>query len=495
MPCIQTHAMHPNNGGGEMKHPRFANRHQARRPVPGLLAVPGCLAACLMLAGVAAPASAGTAAPTSSQAVAPVAPRPVQAARYGALRYLTSAHQAGRAGPGGLARPASPGGQASRGGAAAAGTVVLTGSPGFSAVNPQTDTVYVAIQCAHTDCVPGPAAHVVDIVNAETCNGTDHSGCRVVGTIRVGTGPLGVAVDPRTDTIYVTNGNDNTVSVINGARCNAKDLNGCATAVVATVGVGKFPVADTFNPATRTLYVANLTGSISVIDTATCNATTTSGCGHRVRSIPDKRGPAWIDIDRATGTVYVADSGTSGEGGDTVSVINGAACNGHTGTGCRVLATATVGTSPFTVAVDQATGTVYTANHDGVIGGQSAAFGAHGSVSVINGARCSARVTSGCHQAPATVPAGANTSYVAADDRLHTVFAVNEFDDTLSAINTRTCGGTVTSGCAKRPSNEQAEPDRGPGYAQFPTSFTLLAKASTAYVMDTGGEPRMVAMS
>ena len=476
-----------------MKHPRIATRHQARRLALGLLAGLGCLAACLMPAGVAAPASAGIAAPASARAAAPGIPRPVLAARYGALRDLTDGadHAAG----GEFSRPGGPGSLVSGGGAAAAGTVVLTGTPGASAVNPQTDTIYVAIQCVHVDCIPGQPEHVVDIINTAKCNGTDHSGCRVVGTIRVGTGPLGVAVDPRTDTIYVTNGNDNTVSVINGARCNAKDLRGCATAVVATVSVGTFPVADAFDPATRTLYVANLAGSISVINAATCNAATTSGCGHSVRSIPDKRGPAWIDIDQATGTVYAADSGTSGEGGDTVSVINGAACNGHAGTGCRVLATATVGTNPFTVAVDPATNTIYTANHDGVIGGQAAVFGAHGSVSVINGARCSAQVTSGCGQAPGTVPAGASTSFVAADDALHTVFAVNEFDDTLSAINTKTCGGAVTSGCAIRPPNEQAEPDRGPGYVQFPTAFALLAKASTAYVMDEGGPNRMVAVS
>jgi hypothetical protein len=53
----------------------------------------------------------------------------------------------------------------------------------------------------------------------------------------------------------------------------------------------------------------------------------------------------------------------------------------------------------------------------------------------------------------------------------------------------------VTSGCAIRPPNEQAEPDRGPGYVQFPTAFALLPKASTAYVMDTGGVGRMVAVS
>jgi hypothetical protein len=51
-------------------------------------------------------------------------------------------------------------------------------------VNPKTGTVYVAIQCVHTDCVPGPPEHVVDIVSTATCNGTDHSGCRVAGAGR-----------------------------------------------------------------------------------------------------------------------------------------------------------------------------------------------------------------------------------------------------------------------------------------------------------------------
>ena len=64
----------------------------------------------------------------------------------------------------------------------------------------------------------------------------------------------------------------------------------------------------------------------------------------------------------ATDTVYVANSGTSGNG-DTVSVINGAACNGHTGRGCgRTPATVTVGSGPFAVAVDQASNTIYVPN-------------------------------------------------------------------------------------------------------------------------------------
>ena len=165
----------------------------------------------------------------------------------------------------------------------------------------------------------------------------------------------------------------------------------------------------------------------------------------------DKAGPDWIDVNMATDTVYVANSGTSGNG-DTVSVINGAACNGHTGRGCgRVPATVTVGSSPFGVAVDQASDTIYVARQqrrDGV-GHQRRP-------------RATPRVTAGCRLTPPTVPTGIGTRFVAVDSALHTVFAVNQGDDTLSAINTRTCDGTVTSGCRRRPPNQQAAPDRGP---------------------------------
>ena len=76
----------------------------------------------------------------------------------------------------------------------------------------------------------------------------------------------------------------------------------------------------------------------------------------------DKAGPAWLDVDAATGTVYAANSGASGDG-DTVSVIDGVSCNGHTGRGCgRAPPTVTVGSGPFGIAVDQASDTVYVAN-------------------------------------------------------------------------------------------------------------------------------------
>ncbi|MGN6168498.1 MAG: YncE family protein, partial [Solirubrobacteraceae bacterium] len=359
------------------------------------------------------------------------------------------------------------------------GFVVLGGSPGAPAANPKTDTVYVPIQCLR-NCLPG---HVVDVINAARCSSRIVSGCRVVATAKVGSGPLAAAIDSRTDTVYVTNGNDDTVSVLNGGRCNARVTRGCGRSV-ATVKVGKFPVAAVVNPRTRTLYVANcgkcggslVGGSVSVINTATCNAKVTRGCRRPARTVIDKASPSWLDVDTATDTIYVANSVTPG----TVSVIDGAACNGRTGRGCgRVPATVTVGDNPFALAVDRASDTVYVANHANGFN--------EGSVSVINGAACNAHVTAGCGNTPPAVPTGGAAAFVADDGTLHTVFAVNQFDDTISAIHTRTCNGTVTPACAKRPPNEQATSSRGPGFNSFPTILALMRKTGTAYVANEGG--------
>ena len=67
------------------------------------------------------------------------------------------------------------------------------------------------------------------------------------------------------------------------------------------------------------------TGSVSVFDDRTCNATTTSGCGDvRTLQLPGGNGLA-VTVDPATDTVYVTTAPASGP--DTVSVFNGATCN------------------------------------------------------------------------------------------------------------------------------------------------------------------------
>jgi DNA-binding beta-propeller fold protein YncE len=367
-----------------------------------------------------------------------------------------------------LAVASAPGGHTATG-----GSVVLGGSPGTPAANPVTGTVYVPIQCATSFCNPNTPGHVVDVIDAATCNANAGSGCRVVATARVGSGPLAAAVDEQTDTVYVTNGNDGTVSVLNGATCNARVTRGCGTPL-ATIKVGGFPVAAAVNPATGTLYVASPKGDVFVIDAAGCNAVTTRGCAQPVRKITDSQGPQALDVDTATDTVYAANAGSGN--GDTVSVIDGATCNGTNGSGCGLAPrTVTVGSGAWWVAVDQGSDTVYVANNN------------DGTVSVLNGARCNAGTAWGCVSTPPTVTTGANPQFVAVDESSGTVFAVNQADNTLSAINAATCNGTVTSGCRHRVPNEQASPDQDPGYNPFPNALALVPRTGSAYVVNVGG--------
>ena len=356
---------------------------------------------------------------------------------------------------------------------AAGGSVVLGGSPGTPAANPRTGTVYVPIQCTTSFCSPNTPGHVVDVIDAANCNAYARSGCRVVATAQVGSSPLAAAVDERTNTVYVTNGNDGTVSVLNGAQCNARVTQGCGEPV-ATIKVGGFLVANAVDPATDTLYVASPKGDVFVINAAGCNAVTTRGCTQPVRKVKDSQGPQALDVDVATDTVYAANAG-SGDG-DTVSVIDGGTCNGTNGTGCgQAPHTITVGSGAWWVAVDQASDTVYAANNN------------DGTVSVINGTGCNAKVTSGCGSTPPTVTTGANPQFVAVDPSSDTVFAMNQGDNTLSAINTRTCNGTVTSGCQHRAPNQQASPNQDPGYNPFPNAFALIPQSGSAYVVNVGG--------
>lgn len=353
-------------------------------------------------------------------------------------------------------------------GTAPSGTVLLSGSPGVPVVNPVTGTLYIPIQCPTSDCLSD--SNVLDVINAAKCNAQVASGCRVIAKAAVGYSPLAAAVDDASDTIYVANGTGS-VSVVNGARCNATVTSGCGKPV-ATIDVGG--VAAAFDPLTRTLYVADAGRGIRVIDGVTCNAVTTTGCAQPAQLVPDNDGPNAVDVDVATDTVYAANDGTGG--GDTVSVIDGATCNGSDSSGCgQTPRTIKVGSGAFWDAVDQATDTVYVTNNN------------DGTVSVIDGAECNATITTGCASIPRAVPTGAAAAGVAVDDALHTVFAVSSDDDTLSAINTSTCNGAATSGCPTLAPSRQAGPNQGAGYNAFPTAVALDPQTKTAYLVSIGG--------
>jgi len=111
---------------------------------------------------------------------------------------------------------------------------------------------------------------------------------------------------------------------------------------------------------------------------------------------PDAVRPIGVAVNQATDTVYATNTfDSNGNPGTTVSVIDGATCNATVTIGCGdTPATATVGSRPSGLAVNQATNTIYVANQTAT-------------VSVINGATCNATHTSGCSQAPPMVRLGA----------------------------------------------------------------------------------------
>ena len=71
---------------------------------------------------------------------------------------------------------------------------------------------------------------------------------------------LAAALDERTDTVYVADGSGK-ITVVDGARCNARVSSGCAKPLAA-ITTGGFPAAAAFNPKTRTLYVASPAGQV-----------------------------------------------------------------------------------------------------------------------------------------------------------------------------------------------------------------------------------------
>ncbi|MGD0810886.1 MAG: hypothetical protein ABSA91_14445, partial [Acidimicrobiales bacterium] len=137
-------------------------------------------------------------------------------------------------------------------------------------LDPQTQTLYTANEIDND----------VSVINAATCNAQVTSGCREVPAqlpVPLSTFSLeGIAADPAVNTLYaVTPGN--TVSMVNTATCNKSALSGCASPP-AQVAVGDGPVTLAIDPVTNTVYVSNFgsgsaPGTVSVIDASTCNAT------------------------------------------------------------------------------------------------------------------------------------------------------------------------------------------------------------------------------
>jgi len=337
--------------------------------------------------------------------------------------------------------------------------------PFATAINQATNTVYVS----NLGGLEGSSFNI-SVINAATCNTTRRAGCTPTpATVPMPFGSLGVAVDQATNTVYASDSfAGQTVSVINGAKCNGTIISGCGTSP-PTAKVGSSPDGLAVDEATHTLYVANGgSKSVSVINTATCNAQHTTGCGKTPPHVALGQSPFSVAVNQATNTIYVLNPGTPA----TVSVINGATCNATVTTGCgQVPPSVTAGNDDTTgiasLAVDQATDTIYAVNTG------------DDTVSVINGATCNARVTTGCGQTPHQVRVGRQFySFVTVDPVTDLIYVPNNLDDTVSVINGKTCNGADTSGCGQPP---PAVPAGG-----GPQGLAVIQTDHTVYIGDGG---------
>ncbi len=257
-------------------------------------------------------------------------------------------------------------------------TIGVGSNPLDVAVNPITNTIYVTNNISN---------------NVSVINGATNT---VTTTIPVGSNPYGVAVNASTNTIYVANYSDSTVSVINGAT----------NTVTATVSTGSGPIALAVNASTNTIYVARLGTMVDVINGATNTVTTT---------IPVPSGASRIAVNASTNTIYVTTQGGAG----ALSVINGTTNS----------VTTTIPTAPgqSDVAVNASTNTIYVTNqHNGL-------------VSVINGAT---------NTVTTTIPTSSHNFGVAIDPTTNTIYVTNPgVVDTVSVIDgaTNTVTATVTA--------------------------------------------------
>ena len=181
------------------------------------------------------------------------------------------------------------------------------------AVNPVTKKVYVTNEFSNT----------LSVINGVTDSKAD--------TISVGSFPYGVAVNPFNDRVYVTNRGSNTVSVIDGPTSTK----------LSNISVGNSPVGIAVNPSSNWIYVANInSGTVSVMDGITNKVTDTITVG---------KAPYGVAVNPVTNKVYVTNIQSN-----SISVIDGKTN--------KVTGTITVGTSPVGVSANPVTNKVYVTN-------------------------------------------------------------------------------------------------------------------------------------
>ncbi len=145
-------------------------------------------------------------------------------------------------------------------------------------------------------------------------------------------------------------GTTSSLTVFSTSSCNQTTTSGCASPTQVPAG-GHLSNPDALAAVGSTLYVGNANGTVAVYN-ANTNAFVAS------LTLPSGTVPTALAVDSANGIAYVAD-GTN----NRIEYFNATTCSATVTSGCSATpATVAVGNDPFSLAVDDAAGSLYVAN-------------------------------------------------------------------------------------------------------------------------------------
>jgi DNA-binding beta-propeller fold protein YncE len=195
---------------------------------------------------------------------------------------------------------------------------------------------------------------------------------------------------------------------------------------------GLTPAFIALDPATHTLYVGNVTApTLTLYDARTCSPQRPSGCATAIATARVGNTPVSLAIDRHTGTAYVSNLG---EG--TVSLFDATTCNATNVTGCnRRSGLVRLSGDLLGLAIDDPSGSVY-------VGGDPTLW-------LIDGRTCNATTSTGCTRASQLAVTGPGPLFPTIDPQTRTLYVGNvNGGSTVSLISTRTCNARVRVDCA-----------------------------------------------
>jgi YVTN family beta-propeller protein len=307
--------------------------------------------------------------------------------------------------------------------------------PNVGLINPAGVAFDVATGKAYTVDSRRGAVDISDDVTGSTVH------------LKVGAGPVSIAVNGANGMVYVANGDDGTVSVIDGKTDQ----------VLTTVPATKHPYAIAANSTTGKVYVSRTYGdAITVID-GTTNRSTDITMGS----------PDFIAVDAMRDKIYLL-----GYEGGTVTVIDGSGGELHT---------RQAGMHAWSIAVNEITGVVYVpkpgdakvvAFSDGSASSTEIASGEipcavaintrTNMVYVANYGSNSVTVIDGAQgKAVATVPVGDRPEAIAVDATNNLIYVANTHGNSVSVLDGGSNHVLVTLAAGKNPYALAVNPGAG----------------------------------